>query len=136
MENDQESVDTDPLAENDGEHAYQTLVDWVKSVPRAIQEIEENGTEEDLLRDKQQIKLVGEKLKELLLDHPLLTKAIIFPFSLSITLGIFSIIIEIVLPVLFSVATTYWIYHAFVGNSLRDKMREPFSYIQTKYYSM
>ena len=65
MENDQESVDTDPLAENDGEHAYQTLVDWVKSVPRAIQEIEENGTEEDLLRYKKQIKLVVEKLKEI-----------------------------------------------------------------------
>ena len=65
MENDQESVDTDPLAENDGEHAYQTLIDWVKSVPRAIQEIEENGTEEDLLRYKKQIKLVVEKLKEI-----------------------------------------------------------------------
>jgi len=77
-----------------------------------------------------------QKLKELLLNHPLLAKAIIFPFSLSITLGIFSIIIEIVLPVLFSVALTYWIYHAIVGNSLRDKMREPFSYVQTKYYSM
>ena len=76
------------------------------------------------------------KLKELLLDYPLLAKAIIFPFSLSITLGIFSIIIEIVLPVLFSAALTYWIYHAIVGNSLRDKMREPFSYVQTKYYSM
>jgi len=65
MENDQEIVDTELLAENDGEHAYQTLVDWVKSVPRAIQEIEENGTEEDLLRYKKQIKLVVEKLKEI-----------------------------------------------------------------------
>ena len=65
MENDQEIVDTELLAENDGEHAYQTLVDWVKSVPNAIQEIEENGTEEDLLRYKKQIKLVVEKLKEI-----------------------------------------------------------------------
>ena len=65
MENDQDNLDTESLAENDGEHAYQTLVDWVKSVPRAIQEIEENGTEEDLLRYKKQIKLVVEKLKEI-----------------------------------------------------------------------
>ena len=65
MENNQESVDTDLLAEDEGEHAYQTLVDWVKSVPRAIQEIEANGTEEDLLRYKKQIKLVVEKLKEI-----------------------------------------------------------------------
>ena len=65
MENDQDNLDTESLAENDGEHAYQTLVDWVKSVPRAIQEIEANGTEEDLLRYKKQIKLVVEKLKEI-----------------------------------------------------------------------
>ena len=65
MENNQDNLDTESLAENDGEHAYQTLVDWVKSVPRAIQEIEENGTEEDLLRYKKQIKLVVEKLKEI-----------------------------------------------------------------------
>ena len=76
------------------------------------------------------------KLKELLIDYPILAKAAIFPFSLMATFALFSIIIEIVLPVLFSVATTYWIYHAIVGNSLRDKMREPFSYVQTKYYSM
>ena len=65
MENNQENIDINHLTENDGEHAYQTLVDWVKSVPRAIQEIEENGTEEDLLKYKKQIKLVVEKLKEI-----------------------------------------------------------------------
>lgn len=65
MENNQNSLDTGTLAENDGEHAYQTLVDWVKSVPKAIQEIEKNGTEEDLVRYKKQIKLVVEKLKEI-----------------------------------------------------------------------
>ena len=70
MEKNQENIDINHLTENDGENAYQTLVDWVKSVPRAIQEIEENGTEEDLLRYKQQIKLVVEKLKEIEEDLP------------------------------------------------------------------
>ena len=65
MEKNQENIDINHLTENDGENAYQTLVDWVKSVPRAIQEIEENGTEEDLLRYKKQIKLVVDKLKEI-----------------------------------------------------------------------
>jgi len=70
MEKNQENIDINHLTENDGENAYQTLVDWVKSVPRAIKEIEENGTEEDLLRYKQQIKLVVEKLKEIEEDLP------------------------------------------------------------------
>ena len=65
MEKNQENIDINHLTENDGENAYQTLVDWVKSVPRAIQEIEENGTEEDLLRYKKQIRLVVDKLKEI-----------------------------------------------------------------------
>ena len=76
------------------------------------------------------------KLNELLIDYPILAKAAIFPFSLMATFALFSIIVEIVMPVLFAAALTYWIYHAIVGNSLREKMREPFSYVQTKYYSM
>ena len=57
--------DLEHLNTGDGVQAYQTLVDWVKSVPNVIQEIEKNGTEEDLIRYKKQIKLVVEKLKEI-----------------------------------------------------------------------
>ena len=82
MEKNQENIDINHLTENDGENAYQTLVDWVKSVPRAIQEIEENGTEEDLLRYKKQIKLVVDKLKEIeeSLPRPDLLNPIIIEF--------------------------------------------------------
>ena len=76
------------------------------------------------------------KFRELLLDHPFISKAIIFPFSFAITLGIISFFIEFIVPVLFAIGLTYWIYNTLVGNSFRDQMREPFSYINTKYYSM
>ena len=50
---------------SDGDEAYQTLINWVKSVPNTIKEIEENGTEDDLVRYKKQIKMVVDKLKEI-----------------------------------------------------------------------
>ena len=65
MANDHNAEDLEHLNAGDGVQAYQTLVDWVKSVPNVIQEIEKNGTEEDLIRYKKQIKLVVEKLKEI-----------------------------------------------------------------------
>ena len=63
MAKDHNAEDLEHLNAGDGVQAYQTLVDWVKSVPNVIQEIEKNGTEEDLIRYKKQIKLVVEKLK-------------------------------------------------------------------------
>tara|TARA_Y100000768_G_scaffold284980_1_gene219427 strand:- start:412 stop:648 length:237 start_codon:yes stop_codon:yes gene_type:complete len=76
------------------------------------------------------------KFKELLLDHPFIAKGIIFPFALVITLGIITFFIEVIVPVIFAIGLTYWIYNTLIGNSFRDQMREPFSYINTKYYSM
>lgn len=65
MAKDHNAEDLEHLNAGDGVQAYQTLVDWVKSVPNVIQEIEKNGTEEDLIRYRKQIKLVVEKLKEI-----------------------------------------------------------------------
>jgi len=76
------------------------------------------------------------RFRELLLDYPFIAKGIIFPFALVITLGIISFFIEFIVPVLFAIGLTYWIYNTLIGNSFRDQMREPFSYINTKYYSM
>ena len=76
------------------------------------------------------------KFRELLLDHPFIAKGIIFPFAFAITMGMISFFIEFIIPVIFAVGLTFWIYHMLIGNSIRDQMREPFSYINTKYYSM
>ncbi|MDP6168562.1 MAG: hypothetical protein QF780_01010 [Candidatus Marinimicrobia bacterium] len=65
MDNDQEELDQDNMGEADGGQAYQTLVDWVKTVPGAIDDIKKNGTEEDLRRYKEKVKMVVDKLKEI-----------------------------------------------------------------------
>ena len=49
----------------EGTEAYQTLVDWVKSVPDAIAHIKENGNKENLAKYQNQVKLVIKKMKEI-----------------------------------------------------------------------
>ena len=65
MKNIQQKFESESFNKYDGEEAYQTLVNWVKSVPNAIKEIEQNGSKEELIRYKKQIKMVVEKLKEI-----------------------------------------------------------------------
>ena len=48
-----------------GQEAYATLVDWVKTVPKTINELKKNGTEEDLKTYQIQIKMVLDKLKQI-----------------------------------------------------------------------
>ena len=65
MKGEQEKMQGEYINLNDGDEAYETLINWVKSVPNAIREIEESGTEEDLIRYKIQIKMVVEKMQEI-----------------------------------------------------------------------
>ena len=51
--------------DNESKKAYQTLVDWVKTVPNTIDELKKNGTEDDLRKYQIQIKMVLDKLKEI-----------------------------------------------------------------------
>ena len=70
MKKKQENLESDNFNQYEGKEAYQTLVNWVKSVPNAIKELEENGSKEELIRYKKQIKMVVEKLKEIKNNFP------------------------------------------------------------------
>ena len=48
-----------------GQEAYATLVEWVKTVPKTINELKKNGTEEDLKTYQLQVKIVLDKLKHI-----------------------------------------------------------------------
>jgi len=48
-----------------GQEAYETLMEWVKTVPKTINELKKNGTEEDLKTYQMQIKMVLDKLKQI-----------------------------------------------------------------------
>jgi len=47
----------------DGNEAYATLVQWVKTVPKTLEDLKKNGTEEEVKNFQLQIKMVLEKLK-------------------------------------------------------------------------
>ena len=51
--------------DNESQQAYQTLADWVKTVPNTIDELKKNGNEDDLRKYQFQIKMVLNKLKEI-----------------------------------------------------------------------
>ena len=65
MKNKQKNFEIEKANKHDGVEAYQTLVNWVKSVPYAIKEIEQSGSKEELIRYKKRVKMVVEKLKEI-----------------------------------------------------------------------
>ena len=65
MSTETESEKNQSVIDNNGQQAYQTLVEWVKTVPNAIDEIKKNGTEEDLRKYQLQIKMVLNKLKNI-----------------------------------------------------------------------
>ena len=48
-----------------GQEAYETLVEWVKTVPKTINEFKKNGTEENLKTYQMQVKMVLDKLKQI-----------------------------------------------------------------------
>ena len=70
MKNKHENFESKSFNQYSGEEAYQILVNWVKSVPNAIKEIEKNGSKEELIRYKKQIKMVVEKLKDIKNNFP------------------------------------------------------------------
>tara|TARA_Y100001936_G_scaffold141086_1_gene137656 strand:+ start:549 stop:764 length:216 start_codon:yes stop_codon:yes gene_type:complete len=63
-ENDKEG----PSVDKNSQEAYQMLIEWVKTVPDAIEDIKKNGTKEDLKKYQFQIKKVVNKLKEIEAD--------------------------------------------------------------------
>ena len=45
--------------------AFETLKNWVKSVPETLKDLEEKGDQEKLIKYKKQVKLVLQKLEQI-----------------------------------------------------------------------
>ena len=45
--------------------AFETLKNWVKSVPETVKDLEEKGDQEKLIKYKKQVKLVLHKLEQI-----------------------------------------------------------------------
>jgi len=73
-----------------------------------------------------------ENIQTFMINHPLLSMALILPFSLIIVIGIFSILINFVLPVILAFWLSGWAYTAIVGEKVQKYYQQPFWFIRYK----
>ena len=67
MRNKEKESTHDKLEEN-GQAAYNTIKAWIKNIPITIADIKANGTKEDLHNYQIQIKMVLDKLEDIVKD--------------------------------------------------------------------
>ncbi len=70
-----------------------------------------------------------DKIRTLMIKHPLISVSLLMPICLLVVISIFSIIINIVLPALLAIWLAGWVYTAMVGERIRKYYREPFWFI-------
>jgi len=73
-----------------------------------------------------------ENIQIFMINHPLLCMAMILPFSLIIVIGIFSILVNFVLPVILSFWLSGWVYTAIIGEKVQKYYQQPFWFIRYK----
>ena len=69
-----------------------------------------------------------ENLQKFMLKHPYISMAVVLPFAMVFVLGVFSILINIILPAVIAFWLAGWIYTAIVGKPVRQYNRQPFWY--------
>jgi len=72
------------------------------------------------------------KIKTLMLNHPLISTVVILPFSLMFVFAVLDLIINIIIPFVFALWLTGWIYGAIVGSSTMRSINEPFWFIRSQ----
>ena len=72
------------------------------------------------------------KIKKLMLNHPFISTALILPFSLVFAFAVLELIINIIIPFVFALWITGWIYGVLVGSSLVRSINEPFWFIKSQ----
>ena len=72
------------------------------------------------------------KIKTLLLNHPFISTAVILPFSLVFVFAVLDLVINIIIPFVFALWLTGWIYGMIVGSSTIRSINEPFWFIRSQ----
>ena len=71
------------------------------------------------------------KLRNLMLEHPLLSIVVILPCSVVLVFAVLELIINVIVPFVFAVWVATWIYSAIVGSSMIRPIYEPFWFIRS-----
>tara|TARA_Y100000768_G_C23371606_1_gene404349 strand:- start:162 stop:485 length:324 start_codon:yes stop_codon:yes gene_type:complete len=83
---------------------------------------------------KKRSKIV-ETITSFMKEHPILSRALIFPFTLYITIGITALLFELIIPLLIAVMITNTLYSKAIGKTYKESIYEPYSYVRTRYYT-
>lgn len=71
------------------------------------------------------------KIRNLMLDHPILSIVVILPFSVVLVFAVLELIINVIVPFVFAVWVASWIYGAIVGSSMTRPIYEPFWFVKS-----
>ena len=69
-------------------------------------------------------------IKTFMLNHPLISLLTILPFTMIFTIGVFSLILDIVLPGLLALWLAGWVYTSMTGQRWRRNIHEPFWFVR------
>ena len=72
-----------------------------------------------------------EKIKILMLKHPLFANMLILPFSFVFVFTLMDLIINFVLPLIFALLLSGWIYGLVVGTPMSRSIYEPFWFVKS-----
>ena len=73
-----------------------------------------------------------ENIQKFMINHPLLSMAMILPFSIIIVIGIFSILINFSIQVILTFWLSGWVYTAIVGEKVQKYYQQPLWFIRYK----
>ncbi len=71
------------------------------------------------------------KIKTLMLKYPLLANLLILPFAFVFVFALMDLIISFVLPLIFALLLSGWIYRLIVGAPISRSVYEPFWFVKS-----
>ena len=74
------------------------------------------------------------KIKILMLNHPIVSIVLILPFSLVFVFAILDLIINTIIPFMFALWLTGWVFSFITGSSLIKYINKPFWFMRSNRY--
>ena len=70
------------------------------------------------------------KIQTFMLNHPYISIAFILPFTLFIVVGIFSILLNLVLPLIIALWLAGWVYTRIVDRPVKNYYQQPLWFVR------
>jgi len=70
------------------------------------------------------------KIQAFMLKHPYISMTFILPFTLIFVVGIFSILLNLVIPVILALWLAGWVYTRIVDRPIKNYYNQPFWFVR------